>query len=138
MHVALVGDDVTGIAALHQHAVVIAGVVGADGALLTVGFLAGAAVGADAAGVGDHADGGEVALAELGYVAAGGDDAADDLMAGHHGIEGVAPFVAGLVDVGMADAVVEDLERDIFRTGIAAIEGKGHERRPGVVRGVAV
>ncbi len=43
---------------------------------------------------------------------AGGDDAANNLVAGDHGIDGVAPLVAGHVEIGVADSAVEDFNGD--------------------------
>ena len=68
---------------------------------------------------------------------AGGDDAADDLVAGDHGIDGVAPLVAGHVQVRVADSAVEDFNGDFGGTGIAAAEVVWSERRFCVECGVA-
>ncbi len=52
-------------------------------------------------------------------------DAADDLVAGDHGEEHVAPLAADLVDVGVADAAVVDGEDDVVGVGVAAVKGPG-------------
>ena len=73
----------------------------------------GAAVGAGAARVHEaaHADG--VADLELLHAAADRRHAADDLVARHGRILGEAPFVAGEVQVGVADAAIEDFNLHI-------------------------
>ena len=65
---------------------------------------------AGAAGIDHAADRSEIAFFKLGHLAADGGDAADDLVAGHAGVNGVVPLVAGLVDIRMADAAEEDLD----------------------------
>ena len=67
---------------------------------------------------------------------ADGGDAADDLVAGNHGIDGVAPLVAGHVQVRVADAAVENLDGDFGRAGFAAAEGVGSKRRFGIECGI--
>jgi len=49
-------------------------------------------------------------------------DAPDDLVAWHHRKDRAAPFVARLVNVGVANAAEEDLELHIGRLRIAALE----------------
>ena len=123
--VAHVADDVVGVAAVGDRAVVAPGVVGADEALDAVVFQARLAVGADAAGVDQHADAGQVAGLEPGHLRADRRHAADDLVAGHHGIHRAAPLVAHLVDVGVADAAVGDLDDHIARARFAALKAVG-------------
>ncbi len=128
MDVALVDDDVVRIAAVDEHAIVAFGVVGADEADLAVLLVLGFALLADAAGVDHDAYAGEVADGEARDLGADGGDAADDLVAGHHGEDGWTPVLIDLVDVGVADAGVEDLDDDIVRAGVAAIEAEGGQR----------
>ena len=76
----------------------------------------GLALGAGAVGVDQAADGGEVAGLEFGDGGADLGDAADDFVAGDAGVDGghdAAPLVAGLVEVGVADAAEEDLDLDV-------------------------
>ena len=61
-----------------------------------------------------------------------GGDAADDLVAGDHGIDCVAPLVAGHVQVRMADAAIEDFDDDFGGAGLAAAESVGSQRRLGI------
>ena len=84
------------------------------------------------------ADGGGVAYFELGDVGAYGGDFADDLVAGDHGVDGVAPLVAGLVDVGVADAAELDVDEDVVGAGVAVFVVEGDERGGGGVGGVAM
>jgi hypothetical protein len=64
------------------------------------------------------------------------DDAAHDLVAGHDGVLRDAPVVADHVQVGVADAAVEDLDGDVVGAERAALEVEGRER--GVRRGSCV
>ena len=127
VNVALVDDDVVGVAAVGDLSGVVLGVVGADEALLAIGLFMGDAVAADAAGVDHDAYSGEVAFLEALDVGADGGDAANDLMTWDHGVHGAAPLVADLMDVGVADAAVEDLDDDVGWAGIAAFEAEGGE-----------
>src|SRR5437773_8452974 len=52
---------------------------------------------------------------ELGNAGADSRDAADNLMARHAGINGVVPFIPGLVHVRVTDPAVENFDFDIQR-----------------------
>ncbi len=135
--VVLGGDDGVGVAAVGHFALVGLGVVGADHALDAVGLGAGFAVVADHAGFDGDADAGEVAYFEFGDGGADGGDAADDLVAGDHGVEGAAPLVADLVDVGVTDAAIVDGNDDVAGSWFATVKVKGSERRGLGLRGIA-
>src|SRR5262249_49869569 len=47
---------------------------------------------------------------------------ADDLVPGHHGERGAAPLVAGLVDVRVAHAAVENVDEHVVWTGLAPLD----------------
>ena len=53
------------------------------------------------------------------------DDAADDLVAGNHREDRAAPLVARLVDVGVADAAEENLDRDVGGRGSRRSKSNG-------------
>ena len=103
-------------------------VVGAGEAVVAILFLAVVTGRAMAATIDQAADPGEVADLELRYLIADGDHTADDLVTGNRRIEGVLPFVAGGVQVGMAHAAEQDLDPDIVRPGIATLDFVGSER----------
>ena len=63
-------------------------------------------------------------------------DFADDLVARHQRVHGDAPLVARLVDVGVADAAVEDLDGHVVRPRAAAAERHGGEGSGGGLGGV--
>ena len=130
-------DDGVGVAAVGHVAFVGFGVVGADHAFGAVGLGAGFAVLAGHAGFDGDAYAGEIAGLELGDGSADGGDAADDLVAGNHGVHGAAPLVAHLVDVGVADAAVVDCNDDVGGARFAAVKVKRGERRGLGLRGVA-
>ncbi|KAF1855195.1 hypothetical protein Lal_00003742 [Lupinus albus] len=64
------------------------------------------------------------------------DHPADDLVAGHDGVQAEAPVVARLVQVGVADAAVEDFHRHVVGAQFAALELEGCERCSGGLRGI--
>ncbi len=83
-----------------------------------------------AAGVDHAADAGGVADLEALHLGADGRDAADDLVPRDAGVGRSVPLVAGRVEVGVADATPEDVDPDVLRAGVAAVdfhpvEGKG-------------
>ena len=80
---------------------------GAFGAEMLFAAIAGLAV---AAGIDDDADGSKVSDLELFGRVSCSDDPADDLVAGNHGIDCIAPLVAGHVQVRVADSAVENFD----------------------------
>ncbi|GAA3258606.1 hypothetical protein GCM10020258_19890 [Sphingomonas yabuuchiae] len=78
-----------------------------------------------AAAVDHAADTDQIADLVPGHVAADGGHAADDLMSRHARILGARPFAARGVQVGMADAAIKDVDRDIVALRVATLEGKG-------------
>ena len=127
-HEVLGHDDVGGVAALGDGAVTVDGAVGAGVAGEAVLLLAGLAVDALAAGVDHAADADPVADGVLGHVGADLGDDAGDLVAGNQRVGLRAPVAADSVDVGVADAGVLDLDQDVVRADVAALDGGGDER----------
>ena len=85
----------------------------------------------------DHAaNADQVADLVRGHFVAHGGDAADDLVARHQRVHGNAPFVARLVDVGVAYAAVKDVDGDVVRARAATLEGHGSQRAGGGLGGV--
>ena len=101
-------------------------VVGTDGVRAVV-LLALLAPFALTARVDEATDTGTVADLELGDVGTDLGDAADDLVAGHHGVIHRAPLAADGVDVGVADSGVLDLDADVVGAQVAALDGAGLE-----------
>src|SRR5690606_6083574 len=108
-------------------------VVGHHGAALAVLLEPGAALLALAAAVHHAADADPVAGLHVGDGAADLRDDAGDLVAGHHRKDGLTPFLAHLVDVGVADARVLDLDGDVLRTELTPLDGAGDEGGAGGV-----
>ena len=119
----LLDDDLFGISAegqvLRTAFSVVIGQGAALGAILFEPGLAGLAA---AARIDHAADGGEIAGLELRDMRPDLDHAADDLMARNHGIKRIAPVIARLMEVGMADAAIKDVDLDVMRAGIATLE----------------
>ena len=128
--VGLVHHDAFGVAAEgHAAEVLVGAVVSEDREVEAILLQAAPATRAGAAGIDQAADGGEVAHLEFRDRAADLYDAADDFVAGHHRVDGVVPFVARLVQVGVADAAIEDVDDDVGGQRFAALDGKWRERR---------
>jgi len=118
----------------------------------TAEVLVGAAVGADHGGrelleaflamwageirIDHTADAGEVAGFEFGDLRADLGHATDDLVAGHGGVLGEMPLVAGEMEVGVAHAAEEDFELHIAVGRLATRDGGGGERRRGSGGGI--
>ena len=127
-----IDDNAVGVAAVGDAAQVLVGEVVGEGHVGAELLQARLALGAGAVGVHQAADGGQVAGFELGDRGADFGDAADDLMAGNAGVDGghhAAPLVAGLVEIGVADAAEENLDLDVVLGGIAPRDRGGSKRR---------
>ena len=82
----------------------------------------GLAVVALAAGVDETADADAIADLELRDLGADLGDDTGDLVTGHDGVVGLAPFGPDGVDVGVADTREMDVEGDIVRPDVAAVD----------------
>ena len=127
-HVVLVDDDLGGVATEGLLAGVLTAVVGLHLALRAELLLACLAVLALTAGVDEAADTHPVADLVLADLVADLRDGAGDLVAGDHREVAAAPLVTGLVDVGVADAGVGDVDDDVVRLRVAARDGALLER----------
>ena len=131
-------DDPVGIAAIGRRPFPVEGVVSVGrpaAAVLLQTVFAGVAF---EAGVDHAADADVIALAEARHIQPHGDNAPDDFVSRDHGIDRVAPVVARLMQIGMADAAVEDLDRHIVGARIAAFELKRNQWRGRRMRRIAV
>src|SRR4051812_14848709 len=108
-------------------------VVGEGRELLAVLLESAPATRAGAAGVNHAADGGEIALFEFRDGTAGLDYASYDFVAGHDGVDRIVPLVARLVEIGVADAAIQDVDHYIVRERMTALDGERRERRIGVL-----
>lgn len=88
------------------------------------------------AAVDEAADSDRVADLEARNLGADGADVADNLVPGNAGVERAAPFGADRVKVGMADAAKSDLDLDVARSGLAALDGDRLERLVGGVSAI--
>jgi len=64
--------------------------------------------------------------------------AADNFMAGNAGIHGgheATPLITGLVEIGMADAAIQDVDLHVLVRGIPACDGGQRQRRCGAGSG---
>src|SRR5436305_827110 len=73
----------------------------------------------------DHAaDADLIARLETGDLRSDAGYAADDFMARHHRVNTVAPVIASLMQIGVADTAVQNVDHDIVRTRLAALKKK--------------
>jgi hypothetical protein len=100
-------------------------------------LLTAPAVGALTAGVHNDADGRDAAYLEFGYFTADGSDAAHNLVAGNHGIDRILPLIAGRVEIGVADATVENFDNNFGDAGLSTIEVEGSERQLSIKSSIA-
>ena len=127
-HEAFLDDDAIRIAAEGVRAAEQGAVVGAGEALFAVLLLALAAGRALRATIHHAADPDGIAYLEAGNAGADGADTADDLVAGNARELGDMPFVAGRMQVGMADAAIKDVDLNIVvarRTPFERVGGEG-------------
>ncbi len=82
------------------------------------------------------ADADQVTDLMRGDAGADGGDFADNLVARHQWIHGDAPFVAGLVDVRVADAAVQNFDRHVIGARAAAFKRHGGEGSGGRLGGI--
>ena len=137
----LVYHDRFGVAAQSVAAGVGIGAVVREGcALFAVDFVAGFAGGAGAAGIDHAARSGEIVDLEAGDGGANGSDAADDFMAGDARVlrgHECGPFVASLMEIGVADATKEDFDLYVGWGWWAALNDVAGEGRCGAGGGVS-
>ncbi|CAI8970677.1 hypothetical protein EMIT0P294_50214 [Pseudomonas sp. IT-P294] len=91
---------------------------------------------AAAAGIDHAADANQIADFVPGDIRTNGGNFAYDLVARHQRVNGNAPLVAGLMDVGMTDAAVENVDGNVVSARAAAFEfyrGEGSGGRLGGV-----
>ena len=99
--------DLSGVATVGGgFAIPLVAVVGGVHPFFTILFLAGLALWTFATGIDEASDTDEVADFEFCDLIAHLDHASDNFVSRHHGIDRVAPFVAGLMDVGVADTTI--------------------------------
>ena len=103
-HERLIDDDARGVTAERWTAKIrVLTVVGVERNCEAILLLSGLTVGTAAAGINHAADGNMVARLEFGDIPANLRHLADNLMTGHARVDGIVPFVAPRVQVGMAN-----------------------------------
>ena len=112
----------------HAAAMFVRAVVGPDRPLITVLFLAVLAVAAGSAGIDHAADRRPVARLETAHIGADPCHQADNLMTRHAGVGRALPFIACLMQVGMTDAAVADVDLDIVGSRWPPFDGMGNQR----------
>ena len=127
-HEVLVDDDAGGEAALGDLPVLADAAEHEGVPVQAVLLLALAAVGAYTAGVGHAADADPVPYGVLGDLVADPVDDADDLVTRHQRVGDRAELAAGEVDVRMADPAVGDVDDDVERARLPALDRHRDER----------
>jgi hypothetical protein len=115
-------DNRIGVAALCRDAVLANAVVRIDFFVFTKLFESVFAIVAHAARIDKTSGPGQVAYAEFGHVVSNGHYGPDDFVPGNHRKNGAAPFVADLVQIGMANATIFYIEPNVMRTQFASFE----------------
>ena len=92
--------------------------------------------GAFEAGVHEAADADQVADLVLRHLGADSADAPDNLVARHEGIFRAAPFVAGRVDVAVADAAMGDVDQHVIGLQVAPRDLEGLQEVGGPLCGI--
>jgi hypothetical protein len=80
----------------------------------------GGAVGALPTRIDEAADASQIAHFELLHLVTNLHYTAHDLVSWHHGVNGVAPFVANLVDIRVANATIGNLDLYIVGANLSA------------------
>lgn len=133
----LIDRDFLGIAAVGGgFSILLHAVIGAGEAIIAILLEAFRAVRAFAAGIDEAADAHAVADLEFLDVRADFFDVTDDLMPRDHREDGAAPFVARLMDVGMAHAAESDVDQHVVGPRFAAAQRMGGEGAGGALGGV--
>ncbi len=129
---ALIDDDAVRIASIGDAAQVLIGKVVGKGKVRTELLEPGLTFGAGAVGIDHAADGSEVACLELRNGGADAGDSADDLVTRNAWVyrrHRVAPFIASLVEVGVADTAEQDFDLDVVFGQVPACDRRGLQRR---------
>ena len=131
-HEALVDHGLRGVAALgHGLAVLFEAAVSQDESVLAELLEARAALGTGATGVHHASDTGGVAHLEVLDRAADRGDLPHDFVARHHRVQRHSEVVVHEVNVGVAHAAMRDVQDDVARAGVAALEAERPERGSG-------
>jgi hypothetical protein len=134
-HVILVDRDAGRVAAKGRRlAVTLVAVVGerhADLAILLLAFAAGRAA---AAGIDEAADADDVAGLPFLHMVADLDHLADNLVARDHGEDRVVPLVLHLMNVGVTDAAIKNVNQNVVRARFAPLDGPRRQLGLGLLR----
>jgi hypothetical protein len=137
-NVVLVDHDVRRVATEGQRlSVLFESVVGHHERAAAKLFLPVVASFAVPAGVHETTDTDRIACGEPRHRAPDTADPPDDLVPGNHGEHPVSPLVANLMNIGMADAAIEDLDQDVFGTRVPALEVERSQRGSGILGSVS-
>jgi hypothetical protein len=101
-------------------AILLIAIVGNDQTIPTILLQPCSAVGALPTGIDEAANASEVAHFELLHLVAHSRYPANDLVSRHHGVNGVAPFVADLMDIRVANATIDNLDLYVVGTNLSA------------------
>jgi hypothetical protein len=128
------GITAIGVGTAADRAVIGAGEADRAIAILLQPVLAG---GAGAAAIHHAADADDLAGLEFLHIAADGGDLADYFVAGHGGKLHTMPFAARGMQVGMADAAIQNFQRHVLGARRTAVNGIGRQRRGGRLGGIS-
>ena len=92
--------------------------------LFAILFLSGFALLTTSTRVDKASDPNKIAGFELFHSVTGFYDAPDNFVPWHHWVDRAPPFVAGLMDVGMADTTIRDVNVDIVGLHVSSLEAE--------------
>ena len=58
-------------------------------------------------------------------------------MARHHRVNRLAKIIANEVEIGVANSAIKNIDQNIVRTGLAALEIEWRKERSGILRRIA-
>ncbi len=138
-HEVLIYHQIGGVAAVGYGAgLTILAVIGAGKAVLAILFQPLIAARTAAAGIHHATDADQIADPVTRDMAADGADAPDDFMAWYHRVNRIAPFVASLMQVRMADTAEQHLNLHIVVAQGARWVIERHQRRLRIMRGIGM
>jgi hypothetical protein len=90
-----------------------------------------------AAGIDEAANTGEVADFKLSYIGTHFCNTSYDLVTGYHGIDGITPLIANLVEIRMTDTTIKYFKFHVIGTGVASFKAKRAEVICGTMCGIS-
>ena len=129
--------DLSGVTAVgRRFAILLVAIVSGAHPSFAVLFIALFALRTLTTGINETSDSDEVANLEFRDLVSGLDYATDNLVARNHGVDRSAPFVAGLMDIRMADTTILDVDLNVSGLHFTPLETEWRKRFSSALCGV--